>query len=538
MTTSTLHLNNPVPSNGAVVSSLGGRHTVTVTLAGVGAISCVVQAWGSEQGTDSRKIGAPVTVSGTTAVSQTLTFDADCKQFWLELVKLSPACKFNATVENDSSTSFAGPLRVAGDLVADSAAFAGPVVAPGLDARPIRAVVIGDSHHALLGPTITTGQRTSQQASYLWWMLHALDWSIPVVANLAVGGRRTDQIAATVDAALALRPDIVFESSVTNDLLQNYRWAAQRAGKEAYCDRIVQSGAALVLFIAPCASTAADDIQDTIQHRQWAYNFAATRRNVWIIDGLAATVDPASATLSAKSGMLPDNVHLSMVAARTVGEIAAQLGIFATLRGAQLPPFSPYETTAKDPDCAQLYDNPGLTGSVALSGDGVSGVGPTAWNVSRGGSAGTFVGSLVTADGWTDFVATMAGCVNGTNFQRQLNPPAPLLAALVGKTVVLEWEQEYAGVSGVAEDYLQVYTPAVSKSACVAVDLGIIAVSQLIPQADGVRRYRSGPIEIPAGTTVLRLNWRTYWLSAGGGVIKFRKLRMWDASKLAVVSLG
>ena len=107
MTTSTLHLNNPVPSNGAVVSSLGGRHTVTVTLAGVGAISCVVQAWGSEQGTDSRKIGAPVTVSGTTTVSQTLIFDADCKQFWLELVKLSPACKFNATVENDGSTQFA-----------------------------------------------------------------------------------------------------------------------------------------------------------------------------------------------------------------------------------------------------------------------------------------------------------------------------------------------------------------------------------------------------------------------------------------------
>lgn len=419
-----------------------------------------------------------------------------------------------------------------------STSFAGPVQAPGLDARPIRAVVIGDSHHALLGPTITTGQRTSQQASYLWWMLHALDWSVPVVANLAVGGRRTDQIAATVDAALALRPDIVFESSITNDLLQNYRWAAQRAGKEAYCDRIVQSGAALVLFIAPCASTAADDIQDTIQHRQWAYNFAATRRNVWIIDGLAATVDPASATLSAKSGMLPDNVHLSMVAARTVGEIAAQLGIFATLRGAQLPPFSPYETTAKDPDCAQLYDNPGLTGSVALSGTGVSGVGPTAWNVSRGGSAGTFVGSLVTADGWTDFVATMAGCVNGTNFQRQLNPPAPLLAALVGKTVVFEWEQEYTGVSGVAEDFFQLYTPAVSKSACVAVDLGIIAGSQLIPQADGVRRYRSGPIEIPSGTTVLRLNWLTYWLSAGGGTIKFRKLRIWDASKLAVVSLG
>ena len=157
MTTSTLHLNNPVPSNGAVVSSLGGRHTVTVTLAGVGAISCVVQAWGSEQGTDARKIGALVTVSGTTTVSQTLTFDADCKQFWLELVKLSPACKFNATVENDGSTSLAGllvgPVRIEGDLEADGGSFAGLVQAHGLqltlppDANHLASIGLGLDFH-------------------------------------------------------------------------------------------------------------------------------------------------------------------------------------------------------------------------------------------------------------------------------------------------------------------------------------------------------------------------------------------------------
>lgn len=153
MTTSTLHLNNPVPSNGAVVSSLGGRHTVTVTLAGVGAISCVVQAWGSEQGTDSRKIGAPVTVSGTTTVSQTLTFDADCKQFWLELVKLSPACKFNATVANDGSISLAGPvvapnfsslrydMPITRKKLADVASGAGEFVIG----------VVGDSHNLAVG---------------------------------------------------------------------------------------------------------------------------------------------------------------------------------------------------------------------------------------------------------------------------------------------------------------------------------------------------------------------------------------------------
>ena len=111
MGTSTLHLNNPVPSNGAVAASLGGRHTVTVTLAGVGAISCKVQAWASSNNTDSKMLGAPVVISGTTTVSQTLTFDAgDCNQFWLALVEISPACTFNATVENSGDVAVAGAI--------------------------------------------------------------------------------------------------------------------------------------------------------------------------------------------------------------------------------------------------------------------------------------------------------------------------------------------------------------------------------------------------------------------------------------------
>lgn len=202
MTTSTLHLNNPVPSNGAVVSSLGGRHTVTVTLAGVGAISCVVQAWGSEQGTDSRKIGAPVTVSGTTTVSQTLTFDADCKQFWLELVKLSPACKFNATVEND------------GTLVADY-----PIVAPNVQRYPVvttpRTVtqrLRGDGLRACLHGSSTLANGSTYQllggvagdrkqcTNSLIWALNAHGAEIDEVWNGAFSGDKTASIEAKFNA--------------------------------------------------------------------------------------------------------------------------------------------------------------------------------------------------------------------------------------------------------------------------------------------------------------------------------------------------
>ena len=175
MPTSTLHLNNPVPSNGAVVSSLGGRHTVTATLFGVGAISCVVQAWGSEQGTDARRVGNPVTISGTTTVSQTLTFDVDCKQFWLELVRITDACKFNATVFNDGSTSLAGPLRVEGDLEADGASFAGLVQAPSL---VVGGGKVGPYPHRKRPATsapftaVVTGH-TSHDSRTAWYMINS-----------------------------------------------------------------------------------------------------------------------------------------------------------------------------------------------------------------------------------------------------------------------------------------------------------------------------------------------------------------------------
>ena len=232
MPTSTLHLNNPVPSNGAVVSSLGGRHTVTVTLAGVGAISCVVQAWGSEQGTDSRKIGAPVTVSGTTTVSQTLTFDADCKQFWLEIVKLSPACKFNATVENDGTIAMSGPLRVAGELVADSASFDGPVrAARGVSSesglrlktrlgRRVRVITFGHSIDHIYSSTpwnveavVATipGGATSAQPTFSGtrggW-LHQSDKIHYIGDHGASGATTADMLARSDDAASATRRSI------------------------------------------------------------------------------------------------------------------------------------------------------------------------------------------------------------------------------------------------------------------------------------------------------------------------------------------
>lgn len=212
MATSTLHLNNPVPSNGAVVPSLGGRHTVTATLFGVGAISCVVQAWGSEQGTDARRVGNPVTISGTTTVSQTLTFDVDCKQFWLELVRITDACKFNATVENNSTLVSSGPILTssarAKNMVFDLPRFRRGIADVRSGAKALRLGFDGDSHTAGVGVGSGGGAYNLQNARP--YTISALtgkilkDAGINVCTDSWFGGKGLDVTLPQYDSRIVL----------------------------------------------------------------------------------------------------------------------------------------------------------------------------------------------------------------------------------------------------------------------------------------------------------------------------------------------
>ena len=403
----------------------------------------------------------------------------------------------------------------------------------------LTAVVIGDSHHALLGPTIDTGYRTSQRASYLWWMLNSLDWALYVSANLAVGGTTVQQISDTVDSALNLSPDMIFDSSLTNDLLKSHRWSEVRDAKKAYYDKIISTGSWLIIFVAPNPSTIPDIIQDVIDHRKWCYDYASNNDRVCVVDGLMLTVDPSSATLSQINGSLPDGVHLSIQAAKIVGDSAAAIISKAIApKQSYLPPFSTFDTLGKSPNTPQLYNNPGLLGSVAQNSANVSGVGPNNFSTSRiYGSAGVAVCSVESNGGWGVFSVNFSGCGKYTAFQRQITPDAQLLAALVGKDVIFEYTQEYALVSGVAEDYISIYTAPTTRDSLVSVDTSIIATSQIIPQGDGVYKYVTGVIHIPQETTILRINWITKWLSDGGGTIKLSKVRMMDVSKMAMTPL-
>ena len=277
MPTSTLHLNNPVPSNGAVVSSLGGRHTVTVTLAGVGAISCVVQAWGSEQGTDSRKIGAPVTVSGTTTVSQTLTFDADCKQFWLELVKLSPACKFNATVENDGTIAMPGPVRApnvrAFDWLRRSRArmWSDPI---GYAVWGSSSGEFGSTKNVLAGTNVAFAETPAGFMTA--FQQRGADWDL--VWNGAVDGSGSDAILAKIKSdwpTVAGKFDVAILASGFNDLTDPGYGPAYTRGNIAESIQWLIRGGVNVVIVTPFArNPSPTPLSWYEEHLAWCHAYA------------------------------------------------------------------------------------------------------------------------------------------------------------------------------------------------------------------------------------------------------------------------
>lgn len=461
MTTSTLHLNNPVPSNGAVVSSLGGRHTVTVTLAGVGAISCVVQAWGSEQGTDSRKIGAPVTVSGTTTVSQTLTFDADCKQFWLELVKLSPACKFNATVENDGSTSLVGPVRAPNILrggnqvlaignsigeaaygvaaptgmawcqLSGGAANINDIAKPSrrdlrksyqIQLKCVRAGAIGATEPEWpdVGQEIDDGaarwivERCASGFSRVagcWNIcMELLGQPLDLIYTVGGPGRRSEFVVEHANKALAeCDPGVIFVCDMfSNDVSQLagdmnlYRAAWGRVA--AFLDEQVSAGRYIILQGASPGPFSADALRDGVGYFhgrivEWALANASSCM-LW--------TGPTEETASLVYGedWLPDAVTPYIVSNSSDNKITdgihplnvAQWRMAKSL-AAKIDTLRMPTYQFQDFGSCQRFPNPRNLGTDGVVNAGVTGSAPTGWTVERSGAA-TGVSSLVRrADG-------------------------------------------------------------------------------------------------------------------------------------------
>ena len=94
----TLHENNPVPSNGVAVASVNGGHQITMDIEGAGDISAEAQLWTRENGGQPGKAGPVQVISGTDSETKIVTIETNAIELWLQLISITPGALFSATL--------------------------------------------------------------------------------------------------------------------------------------------------------------------------------------------------------------------------------------------------------------------------------------------------------------------------------------------------------------------------------------------------------------------------------------------------------
>lgn len=94
----TLHGGSTCPGNGQTVTVETGNHTVSLAVAGTGAVRFKAQLWRKESGCTGGPVGAPITASGTTTATATFDFSANRSELWAQLIEVSDASTFTASV--------------------------------------------------------------------------------------------------------------------------------------------------------------------------------------------------------------------------------------------------------------------------------------------------------------------------------------------------------------------------------------------------------------------------------------------------------
>ncbi len=404
------------------------------------------------------------------------------------------------------------------------------------------AVLIGDSHHALSGgdTPVTTSYTANKVRGWVTWLQIATGYKMPILANLAVGGTRVDQIALTVDSALEYKPSVVFDSSFTNDMVQGYDANTSLVDKSVYLDKILASGASLVLFVAPpFGGMTETQISGLLLHYQWCKNYAAKNKNVFLADAFAFFVDPTSATLASKPGMLIDTWHLTAQSARNFALDFLAKSNFTRFIPEWMPPFlSIYDKASASGTSIQLNDNPGLLGSVAQASAGISGNAPTHFAVTRTtgtGTTGTGTASCAVSSGafGQDFTTTFSVSAP-ENFLRQISPNAATIAALRGKTFYIAHERTYSGMAGMCEDQISTYID--GKISTGLLYSTTIPSAALADNSDRTETVLTGPFICPSDAATIRINFNTMFGSSGGGAVTMRKLRFLDSGKMQYIN--
>jgi lysophospholipase L1-like esterase len=283
----------------------------------------------------------------------------------------------------------------------------------------LNAVLIGDSITNQCYTEFAADSFCFPQAGYFATASLALKGKLRCIAEMGIGGNRTDQINARLPTAIALNPDIIVYLGGTNDM-NNLAYSAERIIENivAAANYVVEKGIIFCVCTVPPKNTAVDGTANAFATKQaqvnWAIaNIVGSIPGVVVADFYSCTVNPATGGYA--SGMSTDGVHPLPAGSYKMGIALAQA----------LEPFLNSNSRANTMpnygnNAWNMVYNPFMNGNNAAGtngftvGTGITGTGPDGYAVSRyinspTGVCSTVEESAVTNLGlnrrWTQVVA-------------------------------------------------------------------------------------------------------------------------------------
>lgn len=187
-------------------------------------------------------------------------------------------------------------------------------------------VAIGDSQIAQgLGPSTTSPAYVTHSA--LNYGLSYLGHPFSLVANLAVGGQTSAQVLASVDAALALDPSILYFSGGGSNDRDVYTVAQSIANLEAIATAAAAQGVPVVYqSVMPVDSPDSTSLARQAQVNGWARRKSLVTPGFFFADCYAQCVDHTTGALIAdySDTTATDTVHLSPRGKAVAGLAVAQ----------------------------------------------------------------------------------------------------------------------------------------------------------------------------------------------------------------------
>ena len=428
-------------------------------------------------------------------------------------------------------------------------AVAGAVRAPNTPRLGLRTYAIGDSYNAYALGTSSDGLLGYGYLHTLYQQVQALTQNRRTITNIAVGGTRTDQIAATqVPAAIAAAPNEIIDASFTNDIIQyaTHDFATQIAVKAAYYARVLAAGIRLVAYICP-TNTGWNATQAAwyMRHRDWVYDFA--RRNpgvrIWDSASVPGMIDRTSATLAPNAKWVRDGIHLSETGSYQIAAwlATAENAYLANLTEIHPRLASPYATSALDANSLELFAGSAMAGSGGGVNTGFTGTAPTGWAATRAGGAqsGAGVCSVATASSGygQSFQVAYTGASSGEYFSMTYGLAAGDLANLAAPAANDRWV--VMEVSRTLSNLTQCNGSALNLTLNIGAGSVIYAMGsgwgntdvQMYPQVGRTERLRTPPFRIPAGVTPTSGTLKvvtSFAGAAGSATVLFEEARVVD----------